>query len=222
MSDADIFARTLYGEAEAGNKADAIAIARVILNRMALPNWPSTASGVCLQPWQFSCWNANDPNRQRILNAKGAWWEECQHIAKNALSGKLPPDQTSRSTHYYANWVKMPKWAKGKEPVLIVPHESGNAHLFFNNIDTPPPKTPAEALDQQRPLSSSRTVKGGQIAAIGTTGSAGVTVLEEAAGKIQPIASMHDILMFVFILLTLAGLGWMLWARLDDREEGLR
>ena len=50
------------GEAEAKDIDDAQAIAHVIVNRMRLPNWPDSAAEVCLQPWQFSCWNKNDPN----------------------------------------------------------------------------------------------------------------------------------------------------------------
>ncbi len=222
MNDLDIFARTLFGEAAAGHLYDARAIAHVILNRMKLPNWPDTAREVCLQPWQFSCWNQNDPNRQRILNASGGWFDACHAIAADALAGNLPPDPTGRATHYYATWVKKPRWAKGKQPSYRVYHPNGKAHLFFNNIDTPPPATPAEALEQQRPLAASRTVKGGQVAAIGTTGSAATAALDEAANQLEPLAGMHEVLMWAFIALTLAGLGIMLWARLDDRAEGLR
>src|SRR4051794_15177463 len=87
--DLDTMARTLYGEAEANNAADAKAIAWVIVNRADLPNWPDSVAQVCLQPWQFSCWNPGDPNRDRILNAKSTWFERCREIALGVLNGEI-------------------------------------------------------------------------------------------------------------------------------------
>ncbi len=136
--DIDTLTRTLYGEAEAHNVRDAEAIAWVILNRVALPNWPDTILEVCLQPAQFSCWNTFDPNRKRIEGGHGAWFEECHRIAQDVLSGAIP-DPTSRATHYYATFVREPRWARGHTPVYSVKHKSGDSHLFFSDIDTPPP-----------------------------------------------------------------------------------
>ena len=158
--DVDVLARTLYGEAEAWDREDAEAIAAVVMNRVRWRNWPSTVAAVCLQLMQFSCWNAGDPNRPRILavNAGEAWFEECRAIAQRAVNGDLA-DITGGATHYIADYIRPPNWAKGHKPCFV----SGAGkykHLFFNDIDTPPPSTAKDALDQARPLSATRTVKG--------------------------------------------------------------
>lgn len=137
--DLEALTRTLFGEAEAHNVADAEAIASVVLNRVDLPNWPDTISHVCLQPSQFSCWNRGDPNLKRILTRRGPWYERCREIALRAAQGEIP-DPTHRSTHYYATYVPEPKWARGHTPVYRVKHRGGSAHLFYNDIDCPAPK----------------------------------------------------------------------------------
>lgn len=171
--DVDIVARTLYGEAETNDIPDATAIAWVIRNRTALPNWPNTPSGVCLQPKQFSCWNDNDPNRQRIIDVKttNPWFQTCVSIAGSVLRDENGSDPTSRATHYYATYMKKPpKWARGKTPCYEPPRVGKYQHIFFNNIDTPPPKTATEALDQAKPLSESSTMQAaGGLTATGTT-----------------------------------------------------
>lgn len=132
--DITTLARTLYGEARAKDEQDAYAIAHVIMNRVALRNWPGTVAAVCLQPYQFSCWNINDPNRDRILNASGKWFDRCGEIALDVLTCRST-DATARSTHYHTPKVK-PNWSKGKTPVYKT-----RGHMFFNDIDTPPPTT---------------------------------------------------------------------------------
>jgi N-acetylmuramoyl-L-alanine amidase len=223
MDDKDILSRTLYGEAEANNTRDAIAIACVVVNRMHLANWPDSAAEVCLQSWQFSCWNPNDPNRARILAAKDEkWFLKCQEIADQALQGALGGDITRGSTHYYQSKSKEPFWARGKTPVLIVAHTKGGGHCFYNNIDSSPPKSATEALDQARPLAQTRTVQGATVAAsatvLGATGEA-VRQIEPALPLLQTIAQFAPL---VFAGIALVALGWVLWARFEDRKQGIR
>jgi hypothetical protein len=222
MSDLDILARTLYGEAEADNLEDACAIASVIMNRAKFPNWPNNVEGVCLQPWQFSCWNPHDPGRERILDARGPWFEQCKAIASSAINGELE-DPTHTSTHYYATYVKKPKWAVGKQAVYTVPHRNGNSHLFFNNIDTRPPESAQESLDQQRPLSDTKTVRAAKAA---TGGAAGILSIAGAVHQATPALPLISQIMsyapwFVIGVLFI-GICYMLWCRIDDRKKGLR
>jgi hypothetical protein len=216
MNDLDILARTLYGEAKANSVQDAEAIADVILNRCNLPNWPDTPAKVCQQPWQFSCWNTNDPNRERILNASGDWFNRCIEIAENATSS---PDVTNRATHYCTPSVKNKTyWAKDKTPCY-----NTNGHLFFNDIDTPPPADATEALDQHRPLAKSRTIKGQQVVGAGTAGAALIEVgkqVTDAAQSVQSLVPYLDVAKWVFLGLILVGVGITVYARLDDRKKG--
>lgn len=229
MNDLDILTRTLFGESERGDREDAYAIANVVMNRVSLPNWPSSAASVCLQPWQFSCWNHtadNAAHRARIVaaDARDTWFRTCQDIARQALDGQLP-DITRRSTHYYATYLpRPPRWARGKSPVFETPAGRYN-HLFFNDIDTPPPSGPREALDQQRPLSESGTVRGGVAAAGGLTVAAAVEVVQQvtpAAGIFRDLAQAAPWLAAAALVVAAVAVGYMLWRRVDDRRQGAR
>lgn len=215
--DIDTLARTLFGESESNNERDAVAIASVIMNRVSLPNWPDTIEEVCLQSWQFSCWNENDPNRERILNAdnRSSWFRRCQAIAEKAAAGKLK-DPTIRSTHYYATYVAIPRWAKGKTAVYEVKHRTGKAHLFFNDIDTKAPQD--DEASPLKPLTRSREVIGTTVAAVGTFGEIAIT---EAKDAIEPIIGYSDGLRWVFVGLVLAGLALSLYGRISNRRRGI-
>lgn len=219
--EADILARTIFGEAEAGNLADATAVAAVVMNRVNYPNWPNTVSAVCLQPWQFSCWNHNDPNRDRILKASGKWFTECQKIAEAAISGEFR-DPTNVATHYYATYVKEPRWAKGKTPVYAVPHKNGHSHLFYNDIDTPPPQSVIQTLEADRPLGSTRTIKGAHVATGGILASTLTEVLTDTQERLIPLLPIIEPLKWVFVGMALMGIAVMVYARIDDRRKGLR
>jgi hypothetical protein len=224
--DVDVLARTLYGEAEAWDREDAEAIAAVVMNRVRWANWPNTAAAVCQQAWQFSCWNPGDPNRSRILavNAGEAWFEECRAIAQRAVNGDLA-DITGGATHYIADYIKAPRWAKGHQPCFV----SGAGrykHLFFNDIDTPPPATAKDALDQARPLSATRTVKGAVAAGTAAVGSVAVQPLVDAVQAAAPLLPIVQDLAraapWVLAAIVVAAAIWIGWARWDDRNKGLR
>lgn len=228
--DIDTLARTLYGEAEAGDVDDAIAIAWVVVNRCTLPNWPDRPAAVCKQPWQFSCWNADNPRLGQMMSASRGgtdrWFNECWRVAEGVAAGEYP-DPTDRATHYHTTYIATPKWARGKAPTYQTPGGRYN-HLFYNNIDTPPPQSARQALDQQRPLGDSRTMRGGAIA-----GAATVASLSGSASEVSDIAaqvsqigwSVQSALSLglpVLGLIALCAVGWMLYARWQDRKRGLR
>ena len=67
--DLDIAARTIWGEARGEGPEGMRAVAHVIANRATKGGWwGDTLWSVCLKPWQFSCWNLSDPNRQKLLD----------------------------------------------------------------------------------------------------------------------------------------------------------
>lgn len=223
MNDLEVLARTLYGEARAFDEIDAAAIACVVLNRVEYRNWPGTAREVCLQPKQFSCWNETDPNRTRILLVERGhqWFDRCWEIAADALAGKIK-DPTRSSTHYHTRAVH-PSWSKGKTPVYET-----QGHIFFNAIDTPAPKDAADALNQERPLSETRTVKTGVVTlaagALGALYESAGEVIQEATTAVVPLSTMFgdaDV-KAVAIVIMAAGIAYMLYARADDRKKGKR
>ena len=124
----DILARTIYGEARSEGRKGMEAVACVILNRAKQPAWwGKDVCGVCLHPWQFSCWNEGDPNRLIItgVGQSDLSFHLATAIAKNALGGWLD-DPTGGADHYF-NWhTKKPKWAEGVEPSSTI-----GSHAFY-------------------------------------------------------------------------------------------
>lgn len=132
----DVLARTLYGEARGETVRGKEAVACVIVNRANRAQarggywWGNTIEEVCLKPWQFSCWNENDPNRAKVLAVGPGQrvFDTCVRIAKRAVSGCLQ-DMTKGATHYHTK-AAMPVWSRGR-PVCA---ELGR-HQFYNAIE---------------------------------------------------------------------------------------
>jgi spore germination cell wall hydrolase CwlJ-like protein len=140
MTDIGTLARTLYGEARGEAFDGKVAIAWVVVNRVRAGRFGATVRDVCLKPRQFSCWNLDDPNRQRIerVTPEDSVFAECLGIAAlvyaafKGRGGALPADlkdATLRSTHYCVSTLK-PYWAQGKNPVCTI-----GRHAFFNDIE---------------------------------------------------------------------------------------
>ena len=128
----EILARTVWGEARGEPVAGKEAVAAVVLNRVALAEkpqfrwWGKTVVGVCLAPFQFSCWNADDPNFPKLFNVRGAdpVYATCLRTARRAVSNVLK-DPTGGATHYHRRGI-YPKWAQNAVPLC----EIGN-HVFY-------------------------------------------------------------------------------------------
>lgn len=140
MSDENILARTIYGEARGEGLEGMEAVALVVMNRVKAQKWftgyvlhegqkiPSVAQ-TCLKRAQFSCWNKNDANYPVLqkITAEDPIFRECLIVAKRALNGQLT-DFTNGALYYHTKQIK-PSWAKGKSPCYEVKN-----HLFYNDI----------------------------------------------------------------------------------------
>lgn len=125
--DLDTMARTVFGEARGESDAGKIAVAHVILNRAKVPGktwWGDTIAEVCHKPWQFSCWNPGDPNREAVeaVTLDDPVFRACVRACLAALDGA---DPTGGATHYHVRGLSA-KWARGKTPCATI----GN-HLFY-------------------------------------------------------------------------------------------
>jgi N-acetylmuramoyl-L-alanine amidase len=133
LIDIDILARTIMGEARGEPYEGKVAVGRCIVNRWRLKRWfaAATIQETAELPWQFSCWNLNDPNRAKILDAsydKPAL-RNCMRAAMDALDGK-GPEWLPGCTHYHADYIAPPNWAQGQAPAGKI-----GRHLFFKEID---------------------------------------------------------------------------------------
>lgn len=86
--------------------------------------------GVWENHWQFSCWNENDPNREKILavGRDNRNFQSCLRIARRALAGTLK-DPTEGATHYHAKGMT-PPWAKDRKPSAGI-----GRHRFYNDVE---------------------------------------------------------------------------------------
>ncbi|WP_422366424.1 cell wall hydrolase [Pelagibius sp.] len=126
--DLDILARTIYGEARGEAWEGKIAVGHVIRNRAEKRG--TSPAREAQRPWQFSCWNENDPNRAKLLAVTkvSAAFRDCWAAAEAVLTG-AEPDPTGGARHYHTPAVS-PFWSRGKEPCAVI-----GGHLFFNDID---------------------------------------------------------------------------------------
>ena len=130
----DVLARTLYGEARSESRAGVEAVAHVILNRVKHAQskggkfwWGHDIVSVCQTPYQFSCWNPGDPNRQKLMAVtdKNIHFVTCLRIARRAVYGGLGDDNTHGADHYHTTAVA-PKWSYGRTPIAQF-----GTHVFF-------------------------------------------------------------------------------------------
>ena len=133
-NDLDVMARTIWGEARNEGYAGMQAVANVIMNRYSLAQrsnayarqFGSTPAEICKKPWQFSVWNAGDPNLEKIINVTDANREfrTAKSIAELALRGQLA-DVTGGADHYHAHYVA-PNWSQGENPTAVIKN-----HQFY-------------------------------------------------------------------------------------------
>jgi len=126
-----ILARTLYGEARGESPQGREAVADVVMNRLAEHTWfGSSVAGVCLKPQQFSCWNANDPNRKIIEKMSATHaddvFKDCLRIAAGAVTGVIKGGSKG-ANHYHASTMKrFPSWARKSAETTRI-----GQHIFY-------------------------------------------------------------------------------------------
>ena len=162
LSPAQTLALTVWAEARSrldrgrwiSNPLDAMVdVMNVIDNRVRDLRWSKLGhKRVCLQRWQFSCWepfsgpdDKNDADlyaenfedviaRAQEMIARFTLSEKlanCLAAAEGCLAGRLV-DALSGACHYYADWMRVPpKWSFHKDAKLVA-HRHG--HLFFANV----------------------------------------------------------------------------------------
>lgn len=140
--DIDTLARTLYGEARGETLRGQIAVAHVVLNRVQDPGWwtrnrgdgipDDTIAAACRDPWQFSCWNAGDPNREKIeaVTLNEPSFQRAMAVACAVVRGLDGfGDPTGGATHYHTRSIS-PDWDWSK---LSSPMSIGH-HKFYRKI----------------------------------------------------------------------------------------
>jgi hypothetical protein len=140
LTDAQVLALTIYGEARGESTEGKIAVGSVILERVDHRDWDGKRiMDVCFKKWQFSCYLENDPNYGKLLNIAEQWYEsmtsnpalnDCFGIAIGLISGNIdrtPEIAASHCCQYAtAKGAETVKWDDGMKIVATIGH-----HIFF-------------------------------------------------------------------------------------------
>lgn len=103
---------------------------------------------------------------------------------------------------------------------IIIKHENGqqpytdaelDAGLLLAGIEPP-----------MKPLAETRTVKGSQVAAAATLAGAVAQTVKDLEPALPLAQRMLELAPWLAAALALAGIGYVVWARVDDRRRGLR
>ncbi len=109
--DEQIACRTLWAECRGEPEEGQRAVAHVLLNRLkdGRAFFGKTLAGICLRPFQFSCWNHNDPQRDRMALLTEQQLAPQLHILNLA---RVQADPTKGALYYYSDSMATPpSWA---------------------------------------------------------------------------------------------------------------
>lgn len=119
----DCLASAIYFEARGESLEGQLAVADVVLNRVASDKYPDTICGVVEQPWQFSFVNATgsipDANRGTLA------WRTSVAVAR-AAQGKAARKVDEDVLWYHADYVA-PSWGKRLQRQAKV-----GLHIFYS------------------------------------------------------------------------------------------
>lgn len=109
--DAEALARLLFGENAVDiTDHEAMLIGDSVLNRVRSKYYPGSIAGVLYAENQYSPFNPEDPNYERIMafNETSPQWPRYYSLAEEILN---PTRKRSNVTHYYANSIN-PAWGR--------------------------------------------------------------------------------------------------------------
>lgn len=126
-NDIQLLGMLIWGEARGEPIEGKIAVACTVRNRVNRPRWwGRNYRDVILCPWQYSCFNENDPNRDKLVRIEMSdeIFVECLWIANGVITNMVR-DNTSGSTHYHTHAV-LPRWAPKMDKKATL-----NRHIFY-------------------------------------------------------------------------------------------
>ncbi|HAY21625.1 MAG TPA: hypothetical protein DCY27_05570 [Desulfobacterales bacterium] len=138
-SDLQLLAMALFGEARGVPKPTRQGIGHVMINRALHPGWwGRSLKEVILKPWQFSCFNQNDPNYRKLRSPlqyeTAEVWDNCCRDAIEVMARVNQPnlsDPVRGANHYYDTSIPSPNWADESKFVLALPARSGHEVRFY-------------------------------------------------------------------------------------------
>jgi|SRR5579872_140378 len=88
-------------------------VAWTLVNRLNSGRYGQTLTGVCLDPFQYSCWNTSDPDRKRIGKTADNDPILLDSLAAvdEAMAGGDDPTQGA-TLYYSTSMITPPSWAE--------------------------------------------------------------------------------------------------------------
>ena len=125
--DLNCLAQAIYFEARSESYRGQVAVAQVVMNRLAHPLYPKTICNVVFQDaghrnacqFSFAC-----DGIPEVINEPGPW-KQAQDIAQKVADGELYLPEVANATHYHATYV-YPDWAPRLKRVTKI-----GMHIFY-------------------------------------------------------------------------------------------
>ncbi|MDR3475309.1 MAG: cell wall hydrolase [Devosia sp.] len=125
--DLNCLAQAVYFEARGESYRGQVAVAQVVMNRLAHPLYPKTICNVVFQDaghrdacqFSFAC-----DGIPEVINEPGPW-KQAQEIAQKVAAGELYLPEVANATHYHATYV-YPDWAPRLKRVTKI-----GMHIFY-------------------------------------------------------------------------------------------
>jgi len=131
LDELTLLATLVAGEARGEPYEGKVAVAWVARNRVLSGQdlWFGRGwHGVILKPWQFSCFNAKDPNRLKLANPYRGFgeqvWRACYRAAAGVYFG-FEGDPTHGADHYHTEAVD-PSWKDPDKETCKI-----SRHIFY-------------------------------------------------------------------------------------------
>lgn len=122
----DCLSEAVYYEARSEDSIGQLAVAEVVMNRVANPHYPKTVCGVVFQGQyrQTGCQFTFTCDGSRAHRPTGVAWDRARAVALHVLLGLNKPI-TNKATHYHTDYVN-PYWAAGLVETAVV-----GTHIFY-------------------------------------------------------------------------------------------
>ncbi len=120
LSALDLMKLCVWREARGEGILGKRGVAHVIQNRADDSSWwGHDVRSVILRPWQFSSFNAADPNSNKWPAQGDPSFQDCENVCE-AVAGGNDEDITSGATSYYDISIPRPRWASDGSNVLTL------------------------------------------------------------------------------------------------------
>lgn len=134
LTNEEILGLTIYGEARGESIEGQTAVGCVVRNRLTIGvSKYKSYHDVCLEPFQFSCWNSNDPNKKILMALASDLvagrpfndlnYQQCLFIALGIVNWKIK-DNVNTARNYMTKSLfesdKRPGWAKNPIKVTTI------------------------------------------------------------------------------------------------------